>query len=571
MDNQREVYIEANDNQLLYIYNDLHIRIELINTDIISSTNSPIEQLLVLLLKQRLQYIDIDQVIEIGGDLIPNLTHYCICCGNELEYPNDTFMTCGMDVCQYRSEEMILDNYIKKRFEDSFLVSKFLLETAFYAIKSNRRDKIFEPFPTNFLRQDIQIERGKLSALNDSDLNKYKDFGKLDEIIKKYSVSQLVDIINNSKTDHDIVDKIGDLTYKLIKFAIKSNKTSLRSCGIINNFMIDKNYASCYNKKDYTEDIKNFVQFEVTYHPTVEEEFQNQVKKVGNLFLFHGSSFENWYSIMRNGLKICSNSQLMTSGAAYGTGIYLSNDINLSLSYTGNICIFGVYEVLNIPNKLARNGTIFVAKDEKMLLLRYLFIPPSQNFIRQLDLNKVLNDKFNHKIQEEKKAVVKQSNSLRTKRLLNEYKKITALDQTNVGFTVQLAEEDDLDVWLINITNFDNNPIIKQDLDKFNIKVIKMEIKFPERYPIEPPFIRIISPRFLYRTGHITSGGSICMELLTKSGWSAMYSMENLVIDIKCQIVEGKGQIDMQRWREPYSQKEAQQSFYRVASSYGWI
>ncbi len=275
---------------------------------------------------------------------------------------------------------------------------------------------------------------------------------------------------------------------------------------------------------------------------------------------------------MRNGIKICSNSQLMTAGAAHGIGIYLSNDINLSLGYAGgNVCIFGVYEVLNIPSKLHHSHTIFVAKDEKMLLLRYLFIPPSHNFIRQLDLNKVLNDKFSHRIHIEKKVVEKKSNVLKNKRLLNEYKKITSLDSNKVGFTVELSEEDVIDIWKICITNFDNSCMIKQDLDKLGINMIEMEIRFPERYPIEPPFIRIVSPRFVYRTGHITSGGSICMELLTKSGWSAMYSMESLVIDIKCQIVEGDGQIDMHRWNHNYSYQEAQQSFYRVASSYGWI
>ena len=88
---------------------------------------------------------------------------------------------------------------------------------------------------------------------------------------------------------------------------------------------------------------------------------------------------------------------------------------------------------------------------------------------------------------------------------------------------------------------------------------------------IEPPFIRIVSPRFVYRTGHINSGARICMEVLTKSSCSPMYSLESLIVDIKCQIVEGNGQIDMENWRHKYTLHEAQDSFYRVAQSYGWI
>lgn len=579
MQSDSEVYIEIDDNKILYIYDDLQLHIILTDKDIKSINNQPIENLLASLLKKKLEFIDIDQAIDIGGDLIPYLNKYCIVCGEDLEYPPEdkSFITCGRDKCQYESEEMILDNYLKDSFQNDLIVSKFLLESAYNAIKSDRRERIFEPFPTNFLLDDnikSKIKRGEMTALNNSkiDINKYKDFQSLDLIIKQYSVPKIVEIIHKCKTDIEIAEKIGDKTYKLFKFIIKSNKTSIRPCAVITNFVIDTKYQNHYTKKNYQEDISNFLQFEVTHHPQIEDDFKQKVKTHGNLFLFHGSSYENWYSIMRNGLKICSNSKLMTAGAAHGTGIYLSNDINLSLGYTGgSTCIFGVYEVLNNPNKLYNSGTVFVAKDEKMLLLRYLFIPPSINFIRQLDLNKVLNDKFRNQIQHEKKAIVQKSNSLRTNRLLKEYKKITDLNPTKVGFYVELLEEDNLDIWRIMITNFDNNPKIKQDLIKLNIKAIEMEIRFPERYPIEPPFIRIVSPRFEYKTGHITSGGSICMELLTKSGWSPMYSIESLIIDIKCQIVEGDGKVDMQRWKYKYTLQEAQNSFYRVASSYGWI
>ncbi len=294
--NENEVYIEATDNKLLYIYHDLQLNLEISDTDIKPATDSPIEQLLASLIKQKIEYIDIDKAIDIGGDLVPILTNYCICCGNELEYAsNDSknFITCGMEACQYKSEEMLLDNYVKKCFVEDHLVSKFLLETAFYAINSNRRDKIFEPFPVNFLTQDIQVERGKMSALSNTDLDKYKDFNKLDEIVKLYSVSKLINVIKVCKSDQEIVDKIGQLAYKLIKFALKSNKTSLRTCGIINNFVVNTNYGNTYNKKSYMEDIEKFVQFEITYHPNIEEEFQKRVKEHGHLFLFHGSTFEN--------------------------------------------------------------------------------------------------------------------------------------------------------------------------------------------------------------------------------------------------------------------------------------
>jgi ubiquitin-conjugating enzyme E2 Q len=57
-------------------------------------------------------------------------------------------------------------------------------------------------------------------------------------------------------------------------------------------------------------------------------------KKHGSNFFFHGSSMENWYSILRNGLRNLSNSALMTAGAAYGAGIYASENYATSYGYT---------------------------------------------------------------------------------------------------------------------------------------------------------------------------------------------------------------------------------------------
>jgi ubiquitin-protein ligase len=575
MQNDQDVQVLTDEGRLAFIYKQLSVYIIFVDGNIHSHTELPEEILFVKLLKHRTdRIVDLDYIVECGKQLLPVLTNYCICCANQLEYPSDKFITCGMDACLYQLEELIIDDYVKDSFTSEPIICKFLLKTAYNAINSQRRDKIFEPFPTNFLLdKNVQLERGKLSSLSKQDLKSYKDFDSLDTIVKKYPITKLLATISTCKTDRDIADEIGDNVYKLIKFIIKSNRTKMRSCQLINNFVLNTSFEKDYSKQKYLNDVGKFIQIEVKHDQEIEDQFTQEIKKYNSIFLFHGSSYENWYSIIRNGLKICSNTGLMTAGAAYGTGIYLSNDINLSLGYTGitqGECIFGVYEVLNIPQKLRNISTIFVANDEQMLLLRYLFVAPSAQFIRQLDLNKVLNEKFRTKIQAEKKVVAQRSNNIRTKRLFSEYKKIVALDSNTVGFRVELAEEDNLDIWKIFITNFDNNLNIKQNLMEIGVNEVEMEISFPDKYPIEPPFIRIVSPRFVYQTGHITSGGSICMELLTKSGWSAMYSIESLIIDIKCQIVEGDGQIDMARWRQKYTLDEARQSFFRVAKSHGW-
>jgi hypothetical protein len=58
------------------------------------------------------------------------------------------------------------------------------------------------------------------------------------------------------------------------------------------------------------------------------------------------------------------------------------------------------------------------------------------------------------------------------------------------------------------------------DMKKAKREFVKMELTFPKDYPFSPPFIRVIEPRFKFHTGHVTIGGSICHEILTRSGWT---------------------------------------------------
>lgn len=82
--------------------------------------------------------------------------------------------------------------------------------------------------------------------------------------------------------------------------------------------------------------------------PEKEVKFQEFKKKHGSTFAFHGSSIENWHSIMRNGLMNASGTKLqgkifliepililcIVNGAAYGNGIYLSPSSATSFGYS---------------------------------------------------------------------------------------------------------------------------------------------------------------------------------------------------------------------------------------------
>lgn len=99
---------------------------------------------------------------------------------------------------------------------------------------------------------------------------------------------------------------------------------------------------------------------------------------------------------------------------------------------------------------------------------------------------------------------------------------------------------------------------------------VLFDVVFPGAFPFSPPFIRVVYPRFQFHTGHVTVGGSICMELLTEVGWLPTYSIESVFVQIRTEICEGGGRIDFANAQD-YSEAEAMQAFERVARQHGWI
>jgi hypothetical protein len=65
--------------------------------------------------------------------------------------------------------------------------------------------------------------------------------------------------------------------------------------------------------------------------------------------------------------------------------------------------------------------------------------------------------------------------------------------------------------------------------------------------PFSPPFIRVVEPRFAFHTGHVTIGGSICMELLTRR--SFLCDLPSLLaISVSCVAVGDRRMISTRCW-----------------------
>jgi len=157
-----------------------------------------------------------------------------------------------------------------------------------------------------------------------------------------------------------------------------------------------------------------------------------------------------------------------------------------------------------------------------------------------------------------------------TRRLLKEFKELQKPNFSKQnGFSIGIVN-DDITKWHIKLFNFDGT--LEQDLQKTENGHVLLEVTFPRDYPSAPPFIRVVYPRFKFRTGHVTVGGSICMELLTNSGsergWKSSITMEAIVLTIRQLMIDGGGRVIP---GSPYTEGEAKSAFNRVATQHGWI
>jgi len=128
------------------------------------------------------------------------------------------------------------------------------------------------------------------------------------------------------------------------------------------------------------------------------------------------------------------------------------------------------------------------------------------------------------------------------------------------------------------------------------INSIIFEIRFPPDFPLSPPFFRIITPRFLPFIhgggGHVTGGGSICMDLLTASGeytlsllsisptssfysisgWLPSYSIPAIIMQIKLAIsnLDPRPARLAPNWTQNYGVSEALAGYKRAAATHQW-
>jgi len=155
-----------------------------------------------------------------------------------------------------------------------------------------------------------------------------------------------------------------------------------------------------------------------------------------------------------------------------------------------------------------------------------------------------------------------------TQRISSELTHIMKTEPAKQGYSVEPVG-DNLYLWELKFFNFDPNDEIAKDLKRMHKDHILLHIAFPPTYPLNPPFVRVIRPRFVFRTGHVTVGGSICTELLTNTGWSPANTIEAVIVSVRAQFMEGGARLDMTN-KHDYTEAEAKEAFNRMVQVHGW-
>ncbi|KAJ8066456.1 hypothetical protein OCU04_005516 [Sclerotinia nivalis] len=148
-----------------------------------------------------------------------------------------------------------------------------------------------------------------------------------------------------------------------------------------------------------------------------------------------------------------------------------------------------------------------------------------------------------------------------------------------LGWYIDETLVDNIYQWIVELHSFDSTLPLAKDLKESGQTSVVIEIRFGKEYPHSPPFVRVVKPRFLPFMsgggGHVTAGGALCMELLTNTGWSAVSSIESVLLQVRLALMstEPKPARLERRGKQQqgeYGTQEAMAAFIRACNMHGW-
>lgn len=361
------------------------------------------------------------------GSRLASLLKRCIVCNKELPFTVSRLCSCANELCLFGFEVLglgaqVLQEVIRMPLE---LID---LEISLALAASEGVRDVFEPFPPFLLEKREIRQRSRLLDNEDNanpwpypnwqrqsqNKNKNKNMDVLRSIIKSFPpVSEMRLCSDEVKLKEKLakswlctpegksVEKSGDqyfgksvwqLPYNVLRFVLSTNRLSLVFLSENDDkvLKVDNSHSQFFQFAV----VRDSPEREAAYI----ESYRNQQKV--SRFGFHGSRRENWYSILRNGLRCLSNTKLMSSGKSLGDGIYLANNFERSSHYADSsiqssdpwmngmymngFCVVSICEVISSPTIKEQSDIWVVPKEhEGSVAVRYLLVYAARNnFLR---------------------------------------------------------------------------------------------------------------------------------------------------------------------------------------------
>ncbi|KAH8194147.1 hypothetical protein TruAng_011682 [Truncatella angustata] len=168
------------------------------------------------------------------------------------------------------------------------------------------------------------------------------------------------------------------------------------------------------------------------------------------------------------------------------------------------------------------------------------------------------------------------------KTIAREIKKLqnvqSATPMHELGWYIDFNNITNMFQWIVELHSFDPKLPLAQDMKKAGVSSIVLEVRFGRDFPLSPPFLRVIRPRFLPfgsgGGGHVTLGGAMCMELLTNTGWSPASSLESVLLQVRMALTSvDPHPAQLESKHSPtrdYGILEAYEAFIRATQAHGW-
>jgi ubiquitin-conjugating enzyme E2 Q len=171
------------------------------------------------------------------------------------------------------------------------------------------------------------------------------------------------------------------------------------------------------------------------------------------------------------------------------------------------------------------------------------------------------------------------ASTVATKCLMRDFKNLIETQNKwplhELGWHIDEDKIENMYQWIVELHSFDPALPLTKDMEKRDIKSVVLELRFGKEYPMSPPFVRVIRPRFLSFAhgggGNVTAGGAMCMELLTNDGWSAVSSIDSVLLQVRVAITspDRPARLDTRSGTD-YGVGEAVEAYMRACAAHGW-